>query len=63
MKTHLMFFSSASLNGIMVSNQHKSNYHRDRFVERGAQKIKRTDAAIANKPPIDELAGTRVFRE
>jgi hypothetical protein len=37
--------------------------YRDRFVERGAQKIKRTDAAIANKPPIDELAGTRVFRE
>jgi hypothetical protein len=35
----------------------------DRYTERGAQKIKRTDAAIANKPPIDELAGTRVFRE
>ena len=35
----------------------------DRFTERGAQKTKRTDAAIANKPPVDELAGTRVFRE
>lgn len=38
-------------------------FHSDRYTDRGAQNVSRVDRAIANKPPVDELAGTKMFKE
>ena len=38
-------------------------FYRNRFTERQDQKKRRVDTLISTKPPMDPLAGTRVFQE
>lgn len=50
----------------VTPNEERSMFKKskgDRFVERTSHAARRADMELSNKPPIDELAGVRMFKE